>query len=307
MHGRTLPVPYVADLVDRHPMAIIQFDKASEAVPCVFLYDSFVSDRYGVAYLCVPKVLSRSMLDYLSGIDPDGYEVGTRNRGKEVLLSGTAQPPRTFTFVRNPYSRAVAFYYHMFKNFSPKYHGIFGQRGLSPEMTFPEFVDWLATDAGSDRYADPHFLSQTYFLLDAGGDPAVDFVGRMEDVAEDLPDIQGRLGLPRAELPRRNTNANRTGTSFDSAQRWREVLDDRSIRVLTNRYDADFELLGYPRLKYKVLPFFPREHSPTPSAHSAVRSAERKMSLRRLLVDVVNAALRPIGLELQRRRRKSRS
>lgn len=243
-------------------MTLRSFEKPAGAVPAVFNADSFVSARRGFVYHCIPKTLSRSMLAYLRSVDPEGYCIDERGAGKEVLVArGDAPAPVGFTFVRNPYSRIVAVYYDKFANYAdtPGQRAMFaGYEHLHPEMTFDEFVTWLASGEGADRYADPHFLSEHYFVLDEQGNPAVDHVGRMEDADDDMRAIQEILGLPPEPLPMVKSNAMHERAAFDTARRWREVLDDRTTRILTNRYDGDFELFGYERLPYRVLPRFTR-------------------------------------------------
>jgi hypothetical protein len=48
-----------------------------------------------------------------------------------------------------------------------------------------------------------HFLPQCLLLNDANGNLGVDFVGRFENMAEDLAKVQKRLGPPRTTTPGR--------------------------------------------------------------------------------------------------------
>lgn len=280
-------------------------------MPAIFHVDSFVSARLGIVYHCIPKTLSRSMLAYLTDLDPTGFRAGERNAGKEILdpaLWAVPSPgdehgpwPQSFSFTRNPYSRIVAVYYNKFVNYldTPGQRAIFANyERLHPGMTFSEFVDWLATDEGSDARADFHFLPQYYFLLDADGRPAVDYLGSVEHAGEDLAELQGLLGWDARPLPRRNANADGALQSFDTSTRWQEVLDDRSIRILTSRYDGDFELLGYERLPYTVRPLFPRREYADLTTPAA--AGMRRGRLRRWVQRVLAA----MGVELRRKHSK---
>jgi len=281
-------------------MAIISLGKRLGAVPSVLLGDSFISEKYQVAYVCVPKVMSRSVIRYLADIDPDtGYELRERNLGKSALATDptTGIAPVSFTFVRNPYSRAVSFYQHMIANYLPRYHFHVIRQGLSPDMTFREFVDWLGSDKGTDRTADPHFLSQTYFVFDEDGEPAVDHVGRFEDAELDVPAMQRLLGLPVMPLPRLNVNAARQSSRPDATLPWRDLLDDRSIRILNRRYDADFEVFGYERLTSKMIPLYSpyaRTYDPKP------RPPQPGVAPRNRLRSLPNQVLQLVGLQIRR-------
>jgi hypothetical protein len=175
-------------------------------------------------------------------------------------------------------------------------------------MRFSEFVDWLATSEGSDERADAHFLSQHYFLLDVKGQPAIDYLGKVESVDEDVRELQRLLGLQREPLPHLNSNTTRELERFDTSQRWLEVLDDRSKRILAIRYDGDFEFLEYQRLPYATVPLFPRGGGAGRRGASAerVRGANARVSRLGRMAMVVNRLLERLRLEGRRTRQKLR-
>lgn len=271
-----------------------RFERPRDAVPSAFDGATFVSEKRGFVYLCVPKTLSRSMLGYLATTDPDGFRAIDRSYGVEVL--DQVRDATRFTFVRNPYSRFVALYYDKFVNFqdSPGQRALFGHDdGLRPDMSLNELAQWLTSEAKSDEWVDAHFVSQHYFVMDSDGAPAVDCVGRMESADDDVAELQEALGLDAEPLPRINRNADRGPAQFDTSTRWAEVLDDHTIRLLSARYEGDFELFGYPRLPYRVTPRFPRR---PPSL------AQSQPSAARLRAIVKRRILRPLGIEVHRYR-----
>ncbi len=81
-------------------MALTKFSKPVGSVPAYFHVDSFVSKRFGFVYHCVPKTLSRSMLEYSAAVDHDGHRIGEKRVGKEILApdavagTGAASPSR---------------------------------------------------------------------------------------------------------------------------------------------------------------------------------------------------------------------
>ena len=285
-------------------MAIRRLATARDAVPVVLDGASFVSERFGFVYHCIPKTLSRSMLQYLAALDPEGFRIGYEAGAVETLKGIVSTSAlKSFTFVRNPYSRVVAVYYDKFVNYldAPGQRALFARyERLRPDMRLAEFVDWLMTDEGNDQRADPHFRSQHYFVLDATGAPAVDYLGKFESVEEDVAELQDLLGLARAPLPRVNTNATRKGVSFDTTHRWLEVLDDRSKQLLTSRYEGDFELLEYQRLAYRTVPRFSRGTRARRPEHTTDNRA-RVARLSRIRA-VLNGVLRRFGVEVRRTR-----
>ncbi len=150
------------------------------------------------------------------------------------------QPPCfTFGFVRDPYARLVSCYRHKIagpgrqgKRVSPIFW-VYGRR-FSLQMGFPEFVRAVA--AVPDERAEKHFRSQTRFLY-RDGRPVVDFVGRLERFEEDWAEVCRRTGLqPVAKA------YNVTGAPV----RLEDWYDAALLRLVNERYAADFALLGYP-------------------------------------------------------------
>ena len=78
---------------------------------------------------------------------------------------------------------------------------------------------------------------QHEFITDAHGKIAVDYVARFERLQADLDAVCSRVGLPLIGLARRNRSRRPNSEDFI----------DEEIRALTvARYQADFELFGYP-------------------------------------------------------------
>jgi hypothetical protein len=149
------------------------------------------------------------------------------------------QPQRfTFGFVRDPYARLVSCYRHKIarphqqgKRVSPIFF-VYGRK-LSLEMDFPSFVRAVA--AIPDGRAEKHFRSQTAFLY-RDGKPIVDFVGRLETFDEGWAEVCRHTRLQPVAKAYNVTGA---------AVRLEEWYDAHLLRLVNERYAADFALLGY--------------------------------------------------------------
>ena len=75
--------------------------------------------------------------------------------------------------------------------------------GLRRGMRFEEFCRWLATPAGSDTFADRHWLSQHVQIRTRDGQEP-DFVGRWETLDDDWRTVTVHIGMPHRALPRLN-------------------------------------------------------------------------------------------------------
>lgn len=161
----------------------------------------------------------------------DGYDVDE--------LFGPGSDWFRFTFVRNPYSRALSCYLEK----------IAGQRylsdmrlpklGLDPgqEIGFRRFLELLAEPGVRDL--DIHWTPQaTLLALDK---VAYGFVGRFESFAQDLTRVVDLLGLDAPpELLR-----DRTSHTTNARSRLAEFYDDDCVDLVRSIYREDFEHLGY--------------------------------------------------------------
>jgi hypothetical protein len=154
-------------------------------------------------------------------------------------LAGLQPACFTFGFVRDPYARLVSCYRH--KIARPRRQGrrvspifwVYGRR-FSLKMDFAAFVRAVA--AVPDERAEKHFRSQTRFLF-RNGKPLVDFVGRLERFEEDWAEVCRHTRLQPVAKAYNVTGA---------AVRLADWYDAELLRLVNERYAADFALLGYP-------------------------------------------------------------
>lgn len=103
-----------------------------------------------------------------------------------------------------------------------------------PGMSFKEFVREIAKIP--DNKADIHYRSQYHFVTDKNMRLLVDFVGKLENTAEDLKQIYNNLGIdPSPELPHKNR----------TTQGYRRYYDEETRELIQKRYAKDFEIFGY--------------------------------------------------------------
>jgi Sulfotransferase family len=130
-----------------------------------------------------------------------------------------------FTFVRNPWDRAVSQFASMRDR--PDLRELIG---MTPNASFSEYLQL------TERQPHIQWERQVEFLRDENLAPVVDFVGRFESLEHDAQTVFERLGIRRARLPHRNRSRHR---------HYRKYFDDRSREWIRSLYREDVEAFGY--------------------------------------------------------------
>jgi hypothetical protein len=161
-------------------------------------------------YVANPKVATRSIADYFEEFDGCHIQVNHQTlvqfMQKNTELKGFYQ----FTFVRNPWARVYSCWVDKITN-----QGRFCDisiisryKGVYPDMPFEEFIIWLSSTEGQDKFADRHWLSQHELL---GGDRHAadfDFIGKLENIEDDFAVVTSHINIGSKKLPLLNSNNN---------------------------------------------------------------------------------------------------
>lgn len=218
--------------------------------------EKIVSRRYRYLWLCNPKVASRSLIAALRSADPDAELIEHKSISDVGAMYPEVRSYYSFAFIRHPFDRALSLYAEM-RFFRERFDGVNRLRkeerqrfyndhfyGLGDLDSFDDYCRWLNTPYGADAFADAHYLSQRpQILLEGGRLP--DFVGRLENIGEDLRRVAMRLDMPAPELPMLNTMAGwRPSSEAVRAARsgMSHLLTERNRALLTARYADDLEL-----------------------------------------------------------------
>ncbi len=219
-----------------------------------------ISRRHRVVYLEVPKtgctVVKRVLQHSERAEAPAPVGVSVHRRDVSPLaaplrdgfdldeLFGPTSTWLTFTFVRNPYSRALSAYLEKIAG-PPKP----GQRDVrtanlgfeaGEEISFAAFLERVA-DQRPGRM-DVHWAPQT--RLASFGRIAHGFVGRFETFETDLRRVMGLSGITAPE----SLLVTRTGHTTNARRRLAEFYaDERCAALVRKIYARDFERLGYGR------------------------------------------------------------
>ena len=130
-----------------------------------------------------------------------------------------------FTFVRNPWARAVSWYRNVMddENHQKKH-------GVPPDCSYANFLK-----NHSNQWA---MRPQTHWILNRSGENPLDFVGRFENLQADFDVVRERLKLESAELP---TLMKRPGEQPS----YLKFYDSETENLIAERYHEEIALFGY--------------------------------------------------------------
>ena len=134
-----------------------------------------------------------------------------------------------FTFVRNPWDRAVSLY---------EYRRMKDRTGIGSDgLSFGEWVQRVFSDDPDPAYHNKRrpFLPQSEWLKDDRGAVGIDFIGRFEHLASDFERVAERVA-PGASLPRLNASRRR---------QYSDYYDARSRDLVARWFAEDIECFAY--------------------------------------------------------------
>lgn len=209
---------------------------------------SAVSRQWRYVYLRVPKAANTTVLRALlerfpePGLDPENLDRAKVRAAhfRNLRARELAEVARYFTFtvVRDPYVRVLSAYLDKFRP-GNKHLGRFRERVErmdGGQVSFRGFCRYLAAGGEAE---DAHWMRQTRLV---GLADRLDFVGRVESLATDLPAAMARIGDAGVGAEIRRAGPPPTGAS----SRLDEHYDAECRGIVAEVYAADFARFGYP-------------------------------------------------------------
>lgn len=125
-----------------------------------------VNDLYKLIYIGNPKVASSSMKSIFLNSLPESQFYLDISFAAFLQQNPDRSDYTKFSFVRDPIERIYSCWQDKISN-QKRFADIFiitRFKSLYPDMPFDEFVDWLLSEEGKDKYADRHWMSQSVLL-----------------------------------------------------------------------------------------------------------------------------------------------
>lgn len=218
-----------------------------------------ISHRHRYLYFVVPKCASATVRQSLAPYTDIGYPVtkgGTQHVTIEAFLASEHaalwdQGYLRFSFVRNPYDRLYSGWLQdrFAATQSPRWRQA---KAAIFERTGDDFGRYVVEHV---RHADRLHAwdwicwCPMHAFVCRDGRPALDFVGRAEDVEAGLAELSRRLGVPIAKAVDANVNVPpATGLKH------LEHYDRATVELVNELYAEDFSLFGYAKLDPAAFP-----------------------------------------------------
>jgi hypothetical protein len=188
-------------------------------------------DYYQCIFIHIPKTGGISVNDALWG-NPGGVHKTIGDYAR-IFSEETLEAYFKFTFVRNPWDRLVSAYTFLKAGGQHDRDAGWAAAHLSGLDDFESFVrQWLTEE---NIYRGIHFIPQTAFLK-LHGELKVDFIGKLENMAEDFEFVKQKLGIPEARLAHKNRSAR---------QNYHQYYTQETREIVASVYSEDIELLDY--------------------------------------------------------------
>lgn len=124
-----------------------------------------------------------------------------------------------FAFVRNPWERLVSWYQYVQR--TPLHED------CRPGETFADFAA---------RFLEKPRRAQWWMIEDLNGVMGLDYVGRFENLNDDIAHLCQRIGIKAQTLPHRNKMADKD---------YRTFYDDRLALAVKNNWTREIDAFGY--------------------------------------------------------------
>jgi hypothetical protein len=140
-------------------------------------------------------------------------------KAQSVLPASVYDGMFKFAFVRNPWERLVSWYQYVQK--TPAHED------CRPGEAFADFAR---------RFLDKPRRAQWWMIEDRSGGMGLDFVGRFENLNEDIAQICSRIGITPQALPHRNKMASKD---------YRTFYDQALARAVEKTWAREIDAFGY--------------------------------------------------------------
>ena len=181
------------------------------------------SDQYKFIFFAVPKTGSRSIQDHLQNYgnrSKTGWNPNhdNHNQVRKTLGSEKLDSYFKFAFFRNPWSLLISIFYY-----NRHIHNL--------PLTKIAIIQWLNTYRG-----DPYVP----YIFDSEGNIILDFIGKLENINEDLKIVCEKIGIP---TPKKISHIG--SQSITGRLPYKQYYDPALVEKIRNTFSKSLSVLKY--------------------------------------------------------------
>ena len=182
-------------------------------------------------FIHIPKTAGISLLKAIYGkVSLESHRTYEFNN---LILGITKNQYFSFSFVRNPFYRLYSIYMFLQKGGINKLDETLFQKHLAKYTDFEDFV--LNGLNKKTIFQVTHLLPQSYFICNNKGEVLVSFLGRFENLINDVNHLSKKLGK-EINLEHLNKNKKRS---------YKEFYSQEMIEIVNMVYEDDLRIFNY--------------------------------------------------------------
>ena len=202
-----------------------------------------ISHKHKCIFIHIPKTAGTSIHRIFNYTIPKPY-VDDQNRERDHFTAVDYRENMSnyneyfkFTLTRNPWDKLVSEYL-FFKRGSEVYKHQLPRIIDTKNITFTEFIVKLQNTNfnGYSHYDKSHYIPQVDYMLDENYNKIIDFIGKFENLQEDINIICDKIGLAQKKLPHINKTEHKYYT---------EYYNNETREIVAEKYAKDIEYFGY--------------------------------------------------------------
>jgi len=181
-----------------------------------------ISHKHGFVFIHINKTGGTSIVKSL-GVRSDHPRA---KRALEYSQKKAWENYFKFTFVRNPWDKECSDYH---------YHSrLWHKKTNRKKLSFEEYLKLPELHPQHKKYF--WHSNQLDWLRSLNHEIEMDFIGRFESLQEDFNTVCDRIGMPRRQLPHKNSSSHDGYTKY---------YTDETREIVANLYAKDIEYFGY--------------------------------------------------------------
>lgn len=191
-------------------------------------YNLVVSNQSKYLYYSIPKTATTSIKVYLEKYTKIDIGSLTLENGYGIEYNSEWDNYFKFAFVRNPWDRVLSCFLDKTKQCIGKSWALEYYKRYY-DCSFEEFIDKLTE---KNILYDGHLMPQSIMI----NMEHVDYIGKFENLKNDIKFIQNKLDIPEEEITFKNTTCH---------EHYSEYYNKRSIEKIYYLYKNDIENFKY--------------------------------------------------------------